>query len=474
MDRTVRGRRAVRPKEPFLKLVGRPRLGSSGANSLAIAPVSLSDRSHASGRRRPRSDLAIGGLPFDSAETVVLGQSCVEVLEPNDAPEVAASLIAPGCTTGQLPEGDLADHLLWTLPAEATAGAGGSRCRASRCARGRARTVPVTSEPGAAAMTFGMPVADLRPSADAAEPSVTPDLLLAPGRYLIAVTPSGPWTGEPTGYRIDIEPGTPLPASGDREPNDDPTTATAVAEAFELSGDAAGSVDHFAWDVSGTRRGCGRWRPRDRSARPWLAVTDAAGTVLGEAFLEADGTVRLPDLAVGPGTYGFRVSGPTDGSAPYILRATQEDSTSRTPSRTTMQPARSNRSWHADSRPAGPAWRHGRLSAQRGRRARSALFDVRLITQSGPPRRLCLLRLPGLEAPDELPRELTCADGEGIATLTGLLLEPGDYLSWYRAIRAFLIRTTCGSTAPAARGPASSSSPTTRRRWPRPWLADRR
>ena len=221
-----------------------------------------------------------------------------------------------------------------------------------------------------------------------------------------------------------------MPASGDREPNDDPTTATAVAEAFELSGDAAGSVDHFAWDVSGDSPGL--WTVEAQGpvgTTLWLAVTDAAGTVLGEAFLEADGTVRLPDLALGPGTYGLRVSGPADGSAPYILRATQEDID-------TADPEPNDDAARAlDIVPgtltAGRLARNGDTDVYRltvDAALGSALLDVRLITQSGPARRLCLLRLPGLDAPDDLPRELACDDGEGIASLTGLLLEPADYV----------------------------------------------
>ena len=46
---------------------------------------------------------------------------------------------------------------------------------------------------------------------------------------------------------------------------------------------------------------------------------------MGDVLPEADGTARLPDLDLAPGTYTIRLSGPVDGQAPYILRATFED-----------------------------------------------------------------------------------------------------------------------------------------------------
>jgi hypothetical protein len=95
-------------------------------------------------------------------------------------------------------------------------------------------------------------LAVLRADALAGVPEASRDLLLRPGRYVLAVTPGAPWAGAPTPYRVDIGPGTPMPPSADQEPNDDPTQASPVEDAFEVSGDAAGTDDFIAWQLSDT------------------------------------------------------------------------------------------------------------------------------------------------------------------------------------------------------------------------------
>src|SRR5690606_33131464 len=90
---------------------------------------------------------------------------------------------------------------------------------------------------------------ELRTTEAIAEPAVRTDVWLAPGRYLISVGPGGPWTGAPKTYRVDIALGSPLPAGADHEPNDDAASGASLAAAFEVSGDAAGTDDYYAWQV---------------------------------------------------------------------------------------------------------------------------------------------------------------------------------------------------------------------------------
>ena len=345
------------------------------------------------------------------------------------APDVAMPLGAPGCASGSLSEeADLADHFLWTVGPEQA----GQRWTTSLSSpEGLPAVLTVTSvAPDPATVTPGTVIASIR-AEEANAPVQTPDLLLAPGRYLVSVTPGAPWSGSPTSYRVDVEPGTPLPQPGDQEPNDDPGSAVPVEAAFELSGDAAGFQDHFAWQV-GEPAAPGLWTLGAQGAIGSvvpLTLTDADGTVLGDVLPEADGTARLPDLDLAPGTYIIRLSGPVDGQAPYILRATFED----TPG---ADPEPNDDAARALALLPGKlmAGRLARTSDQDGYRLSvdaalgSVLLDARLIVRSGPARRLCLLRLPGPGAVDTTPRELSCDDGEDVASLPGLLLQPAEYL----------------------------------------------
>ena len=150
---------------------------------------------------------------------------------------------------------------------------------------------------------------------------------------------------------------------------------------------------------------------------------------MGDVLPETDGTARLPDLQLAPGTYTIRLGGPVDGQAPYILRATYDDRQGADPEPNddaaralTLEPGRLM------------AGRLARTSDQDSYRLSvdaalgSVLLDARLIVRSGPARRLCLLRLPGPGAADTTPRELSCDDGEDVASLPGLLLQPAEYL----------------------------------------------
>lgn len=173
-------------------------------------------------------------------------QECAAEVEPNEMPEAAISLSAPGCASGSLAEeADLADLFLWAIGPDEAAQRWSVAVTSSS---GLPAVLTLTSvAPDPATVTLGTVIASIR--AEAANALVTtPELLLAPGRYLVSVTPGAPWSGSPTSYRFDMEPGA-MPPSADQEPNDEPAAAVPLEGAFELSGDAAGSLDHFAWQV---------------------------------------------------------------------------------------------------------------------------------------------------------------------------------------------------------------------------------
>ncbi len=204
-----------------------------------------------------------------------------------------------------------------------------------------------------------------------------------------------------------------------------------VEGAFELSGDAAGSLDHFAWKV-GENSAPGLWTIEAQGAIGTvipLTLTNADGEVVGDVLPEADGTARLPDLDLAPGAYTIRLAGPVDGRAPYILRAAYQD-------RTGADPEPNDDAARALALEPGQlmAGRLARTSDQDSYRLSvdealgSLLLDARLIVRSGPARRLCLLRLPDSGDANPNPRELSCSDGAEVAKLTGLLLQPADYL----------------------------------------------
>ena len=373
--------------------------------------------------------LTMAAGPWSSAQST-LAQDCLVEVEPNDAPEAAPGFVGPGCMTGMLTEEDPADHLTWTIGPEQA----GQRWDLALGSEGGAPGIlvvsRVVSDPAAATLALETAVVELR--TEAAQQAARADLWLRPGRYLLTVGPGGLWTGTPTSYRVDIAPGAPLPTSADAEPNDDAPVATPIADAFEVSGDAAATVDVFAWSVGEDPGEPGLWTVEARGAMGAplaLTVSDAGGAIEGDTRSLPDGIARLPDLRLSPGIHTIRLVGPPEPATPYILRAYREDVPIADPE-PNDDPARALPITPGDLMTGRLArlgdWDAYRLTVDEA--LGSALIDVRLIIQAGPPRRLCLSRLtPGDRGLGEEVRELTCSEGPAGASLGGLLLEPGDY-----------------------------------------------
>ena len=229
---------------------------------------------------------------------------------------------------------------------------------------------------------------EVRTELAAASPASRTDLWLAPGRYLLSVGPGGPWTGTPKTYRVEIGLGSPLPASADGEPNDNAASGARVVAAFEVSGDAAGTDDYFAWQV-GDGVGPGLWTLEVESAMGAalaMTISDADGAVEGDVRTMPDGLARLPDLRLAAGIHTIRITGTSEPERPYVLRAYLEEVPTADPE-PNDDPAHALQIAPGELR-SGRLARYADWDAYRltvDERLGATLLDARLIAQSGPP-----------------------------------------------------------------------------------------
>jgi hypothetical protein len=252
--------------------------------------------------------------------------ACVQEAEPNDAPEAVAPLVAPGCVGGTLPAGDQ-DIWTWDV-SEADAARPSTIILAGPVASLTSLSlVPITSDPGVTPVEVGGPILELSHTPADIDPVTRPDVLLPAGRYLVGLArATAPDSVEPldTAYSVTIEPGTPLPAPGEREPNDDADHATPLADAFALSADMSTSGDVYRWRIGA-----------DDASRAWsLDLASGLGVVAGLTLAGKDGTmlvstttdragrISIPDLQLPRGEYLLSVSYPTEQPQVYTLRAT--------------------------------------------------------------------------------------------------------------------------------------------------------
>ena len=284
--------------------------------------------------------------------------------------------------------------------------------------------MPITSPPGTEPLVLGTTVLEVVQPPDASEATVVADVLLPPGRFLIGIGRSGTADGTPPGdigYRLDIRVGDPLPPVGDAEPNDDPTTATALQDSFAISGDLRDSRDTYRWTTSELPEGR-TWDlvlsgPLTSGAQVTLLAMD--GSTLATAVLDRLGKARLADLRLPAGDYVLAVAPSTMVPTVYSLIATETDLGGADTEPNSVV---------ALATPIDPARRlmRGRLSGGDTHDWYSlvvddtlaqALLDIRLFWLDGPPRELCL--------GDTAGNTLQCRTGETGAALTGLHLQAG-------------------------------------------------
>ena len=155
-----------------------------------------------------------------------------------------------------------------------------------------------------------------------------PDMLLAPGRYLLTISGDGDLAAN---YELRVAPGAAVPPPATIPPGPDAATASPASGAFSVSGDLTGSTSGtghvYAWTLS-EADAARAWR-LDLSATPAisgkLALFDAAGTTrLATGDLGQDGTAHLWDLRLSAGTYTVWVTQGGSESPAYVLQAVEE------------------------------------------------------------------------------------------------------------------------------------------------------
>jgi hypothetical protein len=251
------------------------------------------------------------------AATQTHADDCLAEAEPNDTPAAATPIGNQRCLSGSLAGNDQ-DFFLWSLSAE-RALSSYWQFELEGGADNLTKVVVFRADRHGQSLT---PVRVYTFDAEGGRIAKTPPLLFAPGDYLFGIT-KGASNG---GYRLQLRPGQQLPEAGDQEPNDRPDQATPIAGEFAVSGDLAGSVDHFRWTIPDTGDG-GLWRLRFQSGvgqSVRLRIYGAKQNVLVERSPGPEGIVDLPDLRFAAGAYDIEISPPSSTAAPYVLEASTQ------------------------------------------------------------------------------------------------------------------------------------------------------
>jgi Mg-chelatase subunit ChlD len=407
VSRSRRSRHAVRLLALGLALAG----AFAGAMVAGAGPVAGQG---ASGSPPPAPLASLPGL----------APGCTPEVEPDDQPEQAAVMSGPICLTGTLPALRDQDLVLWDVtPIDAL-----STWRVTVVGIPTTYTsvhvFTVRSAPG----VFPVDAAAIdRIDSDASSdtPGVRTGYVLPAGRYLLGISRGDPAAGPPAPpgqYRISFEREQALPASADREPNDDPATATPVAAPVDLTGVVEGGPDLYRWTIDAAA--AARRQRIDLRVVPGdaldIRLRDAAGTELARASTGRDGLGHIHDLALGEGDYHIEVSTGSGGAHGYQLATVVDD-----------DPL-------ADGEPNYVAERalpigigetlSGRLAGDRDidryafevpQTLVASQWDIALDVGSGHDRRLCLV------GPDQ--REIQCRQGTGDLDLSNLALVGGAH-----------------------------------------------
>lgn len=351
------------------------------------------------------------------------GTGCVVAAEPDDSPEQAAALAGAFCLEGTLPQGDQ-DLLIWEV---APADAGAAWTLHVEGVPG-ARTIvdlrPVTSEQGVEPISVGGPLLSLALEQGSDATAALPDILLAPGHYLLGASAGGHPAGPESAfsYRLVLERRAGLPPNGDREPNDEAGSASPLEGAFSVSGDLAGSPDVYRWSVpSGAAAAWTLSAITQLGTSATLTLHSADGSEMLLRAQTSGGRSTLPDLALPAGDYLITLDPAAGEPRPYILSAQAHATPLGDPEpNDTMELAV----------PMG-----GDRPMARGRLAREqdddyyrfsvsedmaqGPLDVRMMWASEQERELCLY------GPDAA--QLVCRRARDGVNVSGLSLGPGDH-----------------------------------------------
>jgi Mg-chelatase subunit ChlD len=366
--------------------------------------------------------LALTGAP------VAAQGGCLTDDETADQPSLGTMHTGELCLDGMLAEGDQ-DLLAWEVRPEDVRTRWTFHLTGVEDALSSFDVLRVTSEPGIEPPTLDTsPVLKLGTGPDVREAAPREDVLLSPGRYVLAVYRSNPqgFVAEPAlDYHISITRGADLPPDIETEPNDTADVGTSVTGAFAGSGDLASSDDHLRWTAD-TSDPAALWQvslqvPVGRGV--WMTLTTADGTAWITVMATAGATV-VHDLVPDPAGYDIKLAYLDDDPLPYDISASAEpaDGPSADPEPNdqvdralAIDPARPLARGRLATVSDVDVWR---LTVDQAEAERQ--MDIRLLAPAGPSRQLCLS--------DAVDTWRQCASGSGGLVLSNLLLAAGDYL----------------------------------------------
>ena len=185
------------------------------------------------------------------------GLDCIAEVEPNDQlADPIPSLAGDVCLSGTLPADREQDLVLWEVAPEDGLTRWTFTVRGVPTTVTSVRVFPILATAGPVPTKEDIVSSLIRVDSDA-HPDTPPGVAtfqFPPGRYLLGISRGWPSFGQKitddVSYEVSIVGDRTLPSTGDFEPNDSPSAATAMSGAFEVSGDLLGSEDHYRWTVS--------------------------------------------------------------------------------------------------------------------------------------------------------------------------------------------------------------------------------
>ncbi len=395
-------RRALASLVAGLALLGVPVVSPAVAQDPSVAPTSST----------------LPSLPGPAPD-------CTPEVEPNDQPEQAPVMTGPICLTGTLPALRDQDLVLWDVaPADAL-----STWRITVV--GIPTTITsvhmfvVTSEPG----VFPVIVNSLdRIDSDAYSdtPGVAAGYTLPAGLFLLVIPRGDPAAGPPAPpaeYRVSFERERQLPPDGDREPNDDATTATPAGDPIDLVGAVEGGPDLYRWTLDATAA-ASRHRI-DLQVVPGdyldMRLLDATGAELARTSTSREGQAHIHDLALPVGDYLIELSSGSGGAHGYRLTtlAIDDERADAEPNDTLDRALPLDFGEEVTGRLAG-ARDFDRYAVEVPQTLVASQVDVALRVGTAVDRRMCLLGPDG--------GEIQCRQGRGDLVLSNLALIGGRHV----------------------------------------------
>lgn len=352
--------------------------------------------------------LVLVGLLLLGRPTPARAQACPVETEPNN--DQASAQTFAGCVTGALADKDQDLYSFVVTPEQA----------------GRPALIAFDGVPAALTKVDLVQIRDGRPrtlytltSPDGGTVQ-TPPLLLSAGDYLLGVYGFG--IGP---YTLRLTAGEPLPAGGDKEPNDRQEQATKVAGAFSLSGAVGQDADWYALSVGAQDAGQ-VWTVAGQAAvdrRITLNLYDSQGNLLARRGRDDAARAVFEALKLDAGVYFLQLQGDGDPPGVYTLGAVASPAVAAGGETEPNDRKEQANAWDTAAPVSGRLYGTDDVDTYRFTvppAGAADRFDLILRSDSRQQRRVCLSPADGAT--------LHCRDGRGIVTLADLSLDPGDYI----------------------------------------------